>query len=174
MPGGRIDSTLTFTPLGIAVLTVSDSRDAATDTSGDLLDRLAVAGAGLLLATMHGLEEGNLHAVPQADEGVSYAPKLTTEDARVDWTAPAVRVDRVIRACTPAPGAWTTFRGKRVKLTRATRTQAILPPGVLEGVLVGTATQAIRLETVRPEGKGEMPAVDWVRGLRPDPEEQFQ
>ncbi|GDY58115.1 methionyl-tRNA formyltransferase [Streptomyces violaceusniger] len=83
----------------------------ATDTSGDLLTRLAFAGAGLLEATMDGIENGSLHPVPQSAEGVSLAPKITVEDAEIDWTAPALRVDRLVRACTPAPGAWTTFRG---------------------------------------------------------------
>jgi methionyl-tRNA formyltransferase len=144
-----------------------------TDTAGDLLGRLAVAGAGLLVATMDGLEEGTLHAVPQPAEGISLAPKITVADARVDWTAPALRVDRVVRACTPAPGAWSTFRGKRVKVGPVSRTTESLPPGVLEGDLVGTATEAVRLGTVRPEGKGDMPASEWLRGLRPEPGETF-
>src|SRR5512134_1668812 len=83
------------------------------DTSGDLLDRLAAAGAGLLVATLDGLERGELVARPQPLDGVSYAPKLTVDDARVDWTAPAFHVDRQVRACTPAPGAWTTWRELR-------------------------------------------------------------
>jgi methionyl-tRNA formyltransferase len=145
-----------------------------TDTSGDLLGRLAVAGAGLLVATMDGLEEGTLHAVPQPSDGVSFAPKITVADARVDWSAPALRVDRLVRACSPAPGAWTTFRDRRVKLGPVTRTEAGLVPGVLDGELVGTGTEAVRLGTVRPEGKSEMRAVDWLRGLRPEPGEAFQ
>ena len=144
-----------------------------TDTSGDLLDRLSRAGAGLLTATMDGLARGDLHAVPQATEGVSHAPKITVADARVDWAAPAIRVDRVVRACTPAPGAWTTFRDKRVKLGPLTLTGAQLDPGVVDGDLVGTATRAVKLGTVRPEGKGDMAAADWLRGLRPEPGERF-
>jgi methionyl-tRNA formyltransferase len=144
-----------------------------TDTSGDLLGRLATAGAGLLVATMDGLEDGTLTAVPQSPEGVSLAPKITVDDARVDWTAPAMRVDRVVRACTPAPGAWTTFRDRRVKLGPVTVTAAQLDPGVLDGDLVGTATRAVRLGRVRPEGKGDMAAADWLRGLRPEPGERF-
>ncbi len=144
-----------------------------TDTSGDLLERLAVAGAGLLVATMDGIAAGTLHAVPQPYDGVSHAPKITVADARVDWHAPGLRVDRLVRACTPAPGAWTTFRDKRVKLGPVTRTEVSLDPGVLDGDLVGTATQAVRLGTVRPEGKGEMAAVDWLRGLRPETGERF-
>jgi methionyl-tRNA formyltransferase len=145
-----------------------------TDTSGDLLGRLATAGSGLLVATLDALEAGDLHAVPQPAEGVSMAPKISVADARVDWAAPALRVDRLIRACTPAPGAWTTFRDKRVKLGPVTTTDAQLPAGGLDGDLVGTATQAVRLGTVRPEGKGEMTAADWLRGLRVATDEAFQ
>ena len=144
-----------------------------TDTSGDLLGRLAHAGAGLLVATLDGIEDGVLVPVPQPADGVSLAPKITVADARVDWTAPAVRVDRLVRACTPAPGAWTTFRDRRVKLGPVTPTDASLPPGELDEALVGTATTAVRLGEVRPEGRGAMPAADWLRGLRVEPGERF-
>jgi methionyl-tRNA formyltransferase len=86
------------------------------DTAGDLLVRLAQAGAGLLVATLDALEAGELHAVPQPWEGVSLAPKISVQDARICWGAPALAVDRHIRGCTPAPGAWTTFRGERLKI----------------------------------------------------------
>ena len=86
------------------------------DTAGDLLARLAVVGANLLVVTLDGIESGGLEARPQPADGVSYAPKITTEDARVDWTRGAQAVDRLIRACTPHPGAWTLLRGTRVKL----------------------------------------------------------
>ena len=145
----------------------------ATDTSGDLLARLAVAGAGLLVATLDALEDGTLSAVPQPAEGVSLAPKLTVDDARIDWTAPALRVDRLIRACTPAPGAWTIVANRRVKLGPVSPTDSHLEPGVLQGDLVGTATSAVRLGQVRPEGKRPMPAADWLRGLRIGPGERF-
>ena len=144
-----------------------------TDTSGDLLERLAVSGAGLLVATLDGIARGELRPVPQPSEGVSLAPKITVDDARVDWSAPAVRVDRLVRACTPAPGAWTTLRGKRVKLGPVAPTDEVLPAGEVAGDLVGTATTAVRLGGVRPEGKGAMPAADWLRGLRLEPGERF-
>lgn len=143
------------------------------DTSGELLARLAVAGAGLLVATLDALEAGTLSAVPQPAEGVSLAPKLTVEDARVDWSVPALRVDRQVRACTPAPGAWTTFRQKRVKLGPVVPSEVELPPGVVDGDLVGTGTTAVRLGTVRPEGRSEMLASDWLRGQRPAAGEAF-
>ena len=86
------------------------------DTSGELLERLAVAGAGFLVATLDAIERGEVVAEPQPADGVSYAPKLTTDDARVDWHTPAFHVDRQVRACTPAPGAWTTLHGSRLGL----------------------------------------------------------
>ncbi|WP_367324527.1 methionyl-tRNA formyltransferase [Streptomyces sp. HUAS ZL42] len=143
-----------------------------TDTSGDLLTRLAFAGAGLLVATMDGIEDGTLKAVPQPGEGVTLAPKITVEDALVDWAAPALRVDRVVRGCTPAPGAWTVFRGERLKLIQVTplpdRTD--LAPGQLSvgknNVHVGTGSYAVELLWVQAQGKKPMRAADWARGVR--------
>jgi methionyl-tRNA formyltransferase len=144
------------------------------DTAGDLLDRLAVSGAELLVATIDGIESGELEARPQPSEGVSLAPKITSEDARVRWTDPAVAVSRLIRACTPAPGAWTELDGVRVKLWPfaglAGQDAEALPPGQLRvlgsRVLVGTGTQPIQLGDVQAHGKRRMPAADWARGLR--------
>ncbi|ACY98542.1 methionyl-tRNA formyltransferase [Thermomonospora curvata] len=142
-----------------------------TDTAGDLLERLARAGARLLVDTMDGIEQGALQPRPQPAEGVSYAPKLTPEDARIDWKAPAMRVDRLVRACTPAPGAWTTFRGERLKVgpVRLAAGGGELAPGKLKAgkreVLVGTATHPVALGEVQPQGKRRMPAADWARGL---------
>ncbi|HEX4248797.1 MAG TPA: methionyl-tRNA formyltransferase [Pseudonocardia sp.] len=148
------------------------------DTSGDLLARLARSGAELLLATLDGIEDGILRPVPQPAEGVSYAPKVTVADAEVDWRAPAVAVDRLIRSVTPDPGAWTTFRAERLGLGPAHPVeQAGLLPGELRvekrRVLVGAATGALELSTVRAAGKREMPASDWARGIRPEPGERF-
>lgn len=143
------------------------------DTSGDLLDRLSHSGAELLRATVDGIAMGRLHPVPQPAEGVSLAPKIVVSDARVDWTATAMRIDRLVRACTPAPGAWTTFRDERLKLGPVLPDPAAgpLPPGKLRvertRVLVGTATAPVVLDTVVPQGKRAMPAPDWARGVRP-------
>jgi methionyl-tRNA formyltransferase len=157
------------------------------DTSGDLLDRLAVAGAELLAATMDGIEDGVLEPRPQPPDGVSLAPKLSVEDARIDWTTPAYAVDRLVRAATPAPGAWTTFRDARVKLGPVRPDTASLPALPLDGplapgalalagkntVVVGTGTTPVLLGDVRPEGKGAMPAAAWARGVRPADGEAF-
>jgi methionyl-tRNA formyltransferase len=145
------------------------------DTAGDLLTRLAVSGAGLLVATMDGIESGELTARPQPPDGVSLAPKITSEDARVRWSQPALAVSRLVRACTPAPGAWTELNGARLKLWPfagiLTDDQDGVPgPGELRlrgsRVLVGTGTQPVQLGDVKPDGKRQMPAADWVRGLR--------
>jgi len=145
------------------------------DTAGDLLARLATAGAALLVQTLDGIESGDLRAIPQPAEGVSYAPKLTTEDARVRWDTPALAVGRQIRACTPAPGAWTTLGDARLKLGPV-RDSAAAPPGEplrpgelwvgKSGVLAGTATHPVELGDVQQAGKRRMTAAEWARGLR--------
>jgi methionyl-tRNA formyltransferase len=145
-----------------------------TDTAGDLLDRLAESGARLLVATIDGIESGELTARPQPEDGVSLAPKITPDDARVRWDEPAAAVSRRVRACTPAPGAWTELHGARIKLWpfAGVADDAGVSPGpgemrVLGGqVLVGTGTHAVRLGDVQPPGKRRMPAADWARGLR--------
>jgi methionyl-tRNA formyltransferase len=151
-----------------------------SDTAGTLLERVAEGGAGLLVQTLDGIEGGTLRPVPQPAEGVSLAPKLTVEEARVDWTAPAGRLDRLIRGCTPAPGAWTTFRGERLKVgpvQGAPEELAPLKPGQLEVsrrlVRVGTGTTAVQLGEVQAHGKRPMPAIDWARGVRIAEGERF-
>ena len=145
------------------------------DTSGDLLTRLSESGAGLLVATMDALEQGIMAAARQPADGVSLAPKITVEDAEVDWSQPAVRVDRQVRACTPAPGAWTTLGGERIKLGPVTllADDTTLAPGELgvdkNRVRVGTASHAVVLGEVRAQGKKPMAAADWARGTRPEP-----
>ena len=156
---------------------VMTERIRPTDTAGDLLARLAEGGAGLLVATLDGLADGSIDARPQQVDGVSFAPKIEVEDARIDWTRPAVVVDRQIRACTPAPGAWTELDGSRVKLGPITPTEGDLAPGVLQvgkrDVLVGTGTTAVRLGQVQAPGKRPMDAADWARGLRFETGAQF-
>lgn len=150
------------------------------DTSGDLLTRLADSGAQLLVRTLDGIEDGTLAAVPQPDEGITLAPKVLVADAEVRWTDPALAIDRLIRSCTPAPGAWTTFRGERLKLGPVTGVPEVtdLAPGVLrvskQGVLVGTGSHAVSIETVQPTGKREMNWRDWLNGARPRDAEVFE
>jgi methionyl-tRNA formyltransferase len=150
----------------------------ASDTSGDLLLRLADSGARLLLATLDGIADGSIEARPQPLEGVSMAPKLTPELVRIRWGEPAVVIDRLARAATPSPGAWTTFRDRRVKIgpLHATGDWGLAPGALhLEGghLQVGTATVAVRLGSVQPEGKPPMAAEAWARGLRLEPGDRF-
>ncbi|WP_327031751.1 methionyl-tRNA formyltransferase [Micromonospora ureilytica] len=151
----------------------------AADTSGDLLGRLADSGAGLLVAVLDAIADGTARAEPQPADGVSLAPKLTVDDARVRWSDPAFAVDRRIRACTPAPGGWTTFRDERVKLGPVVPVPdgPELKPGELlvekSRVLAGTATVPVRLGEVRAAGKRAMGATDWARGVRVGTGEDF-
>jgi methionyl-tRNA formyltransferase len=146
-----------------------------TDTAADLLDRLSVSGAALLETTLDGIADGSLSPVPQPSDGVTVAPKVTVDDARVRWDLPAHVVERRIRAVTPNPGAWTMVGELRIKLGPVTVDQAApnpLPPGAIRadrsGVRVGTASQPVLLGTVQPPGKKQMDAAAWARGARLD------
>jgi methionyl-tRNA formyltransferase len=137
-----------------------------------------VSGAGLLVATLDGIADGSLVARPQPADGVSLAPRIETADARVDWDLPAYVVDRRIRGVTPAPGAWTTWRGERLRLGPVTPMAEAprLAPGELlvdaRDVLVGTGKGAVVLGEVQPAGKRMLAAADWARGARPQPGER--
>ncbi|MGH3438808.1 MAG: methionyl-tRNA formyltransferase [Sciscionella sp.] len=165
----RIVKALDAGPL-FGVLT---ERIGERDTAGELLLRLAVSGAELLLSTLDGIADGTLRAVPQPAEGVSYAGKVGVDDAHVDFRAPAHAVDRQIRAVTPDPGAWAMFRGERVKLfpaqTVAEDVERVAPGDIVvrrKQVLVGTASHPLRLGEVQAAGKRKMAATDWARGTR--------
>jgi methionyl-tRNA formyltransferase len=142
------------------------------DTAGTLLARLAEGGARLLVSTLDGIADGSLQPREQPIEGVSLAPKVTVDDARVSWQAPAAAVDRGVRSCTPSPGAWTSYQGERLKLgpLQVAADHEPLPPGGLEvtkrAVYVGTGTDPVLLGQVQPVGKQPMPAADWARGVR--------
>jgi methionyl-tRNA formyltransferase len=147
-----------------------------SDTAGDLLHRLAEGGASLLVRTLDGIDDGTLEAREQPADGVSFAPKITVEDAHIAWTEPAVAVDRRIRACSPEPGAWSTLEGERIKLGPVRPIGADqdppvdLEPGQVQAgknaVLVGTATTPVQLGRVQAHGRKEMDAADWARGVR--------
>jgi methionyl-tRNA formyltransferase len=147
-----------------------------SDTAGDLVARLAASGADLLVATMDGIEAGELEARPQPLDGISLAPKIGRADARVDWTRPARAVDRLIRASTPAPGAWTTLDGAIIRVGPVTvpdsedAVQEAMKPGEVAhrrgGVLVGTGTIPVGLGQVQPAAKRMMTAAEWLRGVR--------
>jgi methionyl-tRNA formyltransferase len=142
------------------------------DTAGDLLGRLAVSGAGLLEITMDGIADGSLAPVPQPADGVTVAPKITVEEARVRWELAAHVVDRKIRAVTPNPGAWTMIGDMRVKVGPVRPDEAkVLAVGEFEvgrrDVWIGTGSNAVTLSWVQPPGRKPMNAADWARGARP-------
>jgi len=149
------------------------------DTAGDLLARLAVSGAGLLVATLDGIEAGALVPEPQPAEGLSLAPRIETADARIDWSLSAYVVERRIRGVTPAPGAWTTWRGERLRVGPVS--PILDGPSLDDGevlfesgeVYVGTGNgQPVILDEVQPAGRRMLPAADWARGARPTPGER--
>jgi methionyl-tRNA formyltransferase len=150
---------------------VMTERIRPTDTAGDLLTRLAEGGATLLVRTLDGIEDGSLEAREQPTDGVSLAPKILVDDARIEWADPAIGVDRQVRACTPDPGAWTTWEGERLKVgpVRVAAGRERLEPGVLlvtkNAVYVGTATDPVELGDVKASGKKQMRAADWARGI---------
>lgn len=154
---------------------VMTERIKPTDTSGDLLERLAVGGATLLVQTISGIESGDLEAREQPSDGITFAPKILVEHAEIDWTQSAIAIDRQIRACTPAPGTWSTHDGERIKIgpvavSGLVAEPATLAPGMLEvtkkSVFVGTGTTPVQLGEVKAFGKKLMQAADWARGVR--------
>jgi methionyl-tRNA formyltransferase len=173
----RIEESLDTGPVFGVLTTDIGPRE----TAGDLLGRLAHDGAGLMVSTLDAIAAGDLSPVPQSADGVSYAPKLTTSDARIDWESPSLRVDRLVRACTPSPGAWTTFRGRRLRLgpVRPLAGPTVtLAPGQVhdrgkDGVLVGTGGGVVELGYVQPEGKASVPADAWARGARLSAEDRL-
>lgn len=143
-------------------------------TAGELLDELAVSGAGLTVGVVDDLAAGRAVAVPQSGE-VTLAPKLDVTDGRIDWTLPSARVLALVRGVTPEPGASTTLGELRVKVIaiRAATAEEPLDPGRLRvdsgRALVGTGDGVVELVTVQPAGKNPMPAAAWARGLRESP-----
>ncbi|MBO3142441.1 methionyl-tRNA formyltransferase [Dermatophilus congolensis] len=147
------------------------------ETSGELLERLAQEGAVLLVSCLDAIEAGTATPVPQPEEGVSYATKLSHEDARLDWSVSAIDLDRRARGCTPTPGAWTLFRGVRLRVGQ----MQVAAPGAVEipegaepgrlvvskrSVHVVTGDGVVELQRVQPAGKKMMVASDWARGVR--------
>ncbi|WP_204807667.1 methionyl-tRNA formyltransferase [Mycobacterium riyadhense] len=168
----QIEPSLDSGPVyGVVTETIKPS-----DTAGDLLERLALSGAALLSTTLDGIADGTLRPRPQSADGVSLAPKVTVEQARIKWDLPAPVVDRRIRAVTPNPGAWTLIGDLRVKIGPVQldpESPEPLPPGRIhverKSVWIGTGSDPVRLGQIQPPGKKLMNAVDWARGARLDP-----
>ena len=146
----------------------------ADDTAGELLDRLALSGAALLEATLDGIADGSVTPVPQSGEGVSVAPKVSVDGARIRWDLPAHVIERRIRAVTPNPGAWTMIGDMRIKVGPVSVEESgdAPEPGVIVAertrVLIGTGSVPVQLGQIQPPGKKPMAAADWARGARLD------
>lgn len=139
-------------------------------TTGSVLAELGERAGPLLLRTLNAIAAGNAQPTPQPTDGITLAPKLTPEDARIDWQLAAAVIDRRIRGCAPDPGAWTTWQGQRMRIGPAQLVEHSSAPGVVEqhgtDIVVGTAAGSLRLGDVQPAGKRMMPAADWLRGIR--------
>ncbi|WP_300767520.1 methionyl-tRNA formyltransferase [uncultured Bifidobacterium sp.] len=171
------------------ILSQSTVSIGAHETAGDLLDRLSQDGASLLHATLRAMDEHGITAVDQPAGSYDRAEKIRTEDARIRFDVPVFAVDRQIRACTPEPGAWCVLhathdgedRSQKLHVTKAVPApsenpdvpDSLAPGRVMIGrrsVWIGTLTRPIEILMVKPEGRREMPAADWARGARLDPD----
>ncbi len=175
---------------GVSIISVSEGMDEGpvlatrrvivtpTDTSASLGDRLAAVGGELLVPTILGYASGAVGGRPQDDKVATYAPRVSEEETRVDWSKPSHAIHNLVRALEPAPGAWTTFRGKRIKIrgVAAVGTGPELGPGELRAgdrLLVGTGGASLEVTNAQSEGKRAMPGAELARGLRPGPAEAF-
>ncbi len=137
-------------------------------TAGELHDQLAQVGARAIVSALAGLAEGTLAARPQPEEGVTYADKITKDEARIDWTLPAAELDCKVRGLSPAPGAWFEADGKRIKVLRAEPVDrnSTTPGEVLDDRLTIACGQgALRLHEVQREGKSVSDAGALLRGF---------
>ncbi len=166
----RIEEALDSGPV-LAYITTSIGNN---ETAGQLLDRLSIEGAQLALATLQGLANNSIHPLAQPLDGVSYAPKITTAVARINWQEPALVIARKIRAMTPSPGAWTMSGQDRFKLapvklvpdvTHLTAGQLAFVDGQ---VYVGTGSHAVELDQIQLPGKTFTAANNWARNLKSD------
>ena len=139
----------------------------AEETTAELHDRLSTLGAAAIVRALAALP---LPAVPQAAEGVTYAAKIDKAEARIDWTRPAVEVDRQIRGLSPFPGAWCEIGGERVKLLRSRLAEGQGSPGqVLHGLTVACGQGAVEVIEAQREGKRPASARDILNGMQLPP-----
>lgn len=153
------------------------------DTSASLMERLAHHGATLLLESLDALEQGIASPIPQNDADATYTKKISTDDAHINWNLPAHIVSRQIRSVTPAPGAWSTMDGKRMKigavqLSEKTTSGEGSTPGQLifdgKKLWVRTADGYLNVVEIQAPGKRMMNAADWARGARLSGDEVLQ
>jgi len=144
------------------------------DTAGSLQLRLADAGAEALIAVLSAIASGRPpQPRPQPQTGVTYAHKISPDEARIDWRRPAIEIERAIRAFAPTPGAWTLWRGDKLKVWGAVPTTTPCPAAAMPGtllehprdcVLVATGDGALALTEVQRAGGRRMAAAAWLAG----------
>lgn len=159
----------------LAIRTVTVTQE---DTAGALGDRLAAEGADLLVPTVLGYAAGSVVAQPQDDKRATYAPKISDEETRIEWSKPHRVIQNLVRGLEPAPGAWTTFRGRRIKIRRvavAETSPGLAPGELLAGnpLIVGTGSDPLEVLTAQSEGKRAMSGADLARGLRLEQSDAF-
>ncbi len=141
----------------------------AETTASTLHDDLAAMGARLIVEALDGLAAGRLTAVPQPDDGVTYAAKLTREDGRLDWTREAAYVERQVRALTPWPGCWFDIKNERIKVLKAEPAPDAkrAAPGTLldDRLTIACADGAVRLTLVQRPGKAPVEGSAFLRGF---------
>lgn len=168
---------------GVAVMRIEERLDAGavclaertpiwpTETAGELHDRLAVIGAGLIVRALSDLEKGSLACWPQHDAGVTYAAKIDPKETRIEWSRPAEQLQFHIQGLSPHPGAWFEMEvagnRERVRALRAMLAEGKGEPGtLLDGKLtVACGKGAVRLTEVQRAGKRPMSADDFLRGV---------
>ncbi len=181
-----------FTLTGVTTILMSERVDAGgvllraeepiyeRDTTGTLRERLSQVASRLVIETLDGVESNKLKPIPQVEDQASYAPAITADEANIDWSAPAENIDRLVRALDPDIGAYTYFRGRRIKIWSVLPTDVVEQdePGTIidmgrQGVFVNTGTYCLLILSLQPEGKQKMTAVEFARGQRTRTGEQF-
>ncbi len=146
---------------------LAEAMAVGAHTAGTLAAALAKMGARLLLRALAEAPE----PVAQPDAGVTYAAKISKEEARIDWTAPAAAIERAVRAFNPAPGAFTEVAGERLKILAAEIVPGKAPPGVVAdaGLAIGTGEGLLRPSLVQRAGKPAMQTAELLRGWQIEP-----
>jgi methionyl-tRNA formyltransferase len=151
---------------------------APADTAASLGERLADVAAPLLVETVRLYAAGRATPRAQEEDGVSYAPKLSADDVRIDWSRRAAEIHNLIRGAYPEPGAWSTYAGRRMKLLESAETDRLLPPpGRLQltpdGLFVGCGEGALLVGRAQMQGRRPLPGAELGRGLHLGPEDHL-
>jgi methionyl-tRNA formyltransferase len=162
------------------VFTIERIRIESRDTSSTLHDKLAALGAQTIVPALSGIESGSLHAEPQAVDGITYAHKITREQARIDWRLPAVEVDLAVRAFNPFPAAFSSFEEQVVKIWDAELVSGpSAEPGEITavseaGIVVACGSGALCLTRLQRPGGKQLPVADFLRGFPICPGQRFE